>query len=89
MTMHVMILPTTPVKKIREYKPVMGITMYRGSLTGPRFSDVIATDATDETFSVVGNSSEKSVATFSLAGMSVSEGKVEVFIKDVSSSMLL
>jgi hypothetical protein len=39
--MHVTTLPTIPVKKITEYKMVMGITMYRGSLTGPRFSDAI------------------------------------------------
>jgi hypothetical protein len=41
MTMHVTTLPTIPVKKITEYKMVMGITMYRGSLTGPRFSEAI------------------------------------------------
>lgn len=82
-----MMLPTTPVKKIRKYKLVMGITMYRGSLTGPRFSVAIPTDATVEPLSAVGNSSEKYVVTSSLAGMSIADGEVE-FVKDVGHSMV-
>jgi hypothetical protein len=82
-------LPTTPVKKIREYKPVMGITMYRGSLTGPRFSDVIPTDGgACETLPVDGKCSAKFVAASSFIEMSISEDAVEVF-KDVSNSMVL